>query len=348
MRSWRNWRKLSKWASNFADDPADLTLELRYELEGSGNFRFEFKVDDRSSKKGRFFSVIHRSKGFQWYFNFLMKLKFNPKYRKDQSGAIYLLDEPGSYLHSSAQEELLLALREISKTNSIVFCTHSQHLLNPDVINVMRTRIVSKEKGDVRVIPFGSTGTDNYSGALTPLYHALQLKTGVFNRTIQYAVVTEGITDFYLFRLLQQHIPDWDIKGVELIPGAGAHHLKELISMCFAWSDDFLVLLDSDEDGTKAITTYTRFFGEESRRHFFTYRTPESSENVRLEELLSPKDQGRLLDLTGLADVKAAIVALFYSTDEQQSEFLGGLTKKSLAALDYVRTRLQGLGSEFR
>ena len=159
-------------------------------------------------------------------------------------------------------------------------------------------------------------------------------------------MVTEGITDFYLFRLLQRRVPDWDIKGVELIPGAGAEHLKELISMCFAWSDDFVVLFDSDTDGTEAVATYTRFFGEESRRHYFTYRTPESSENVRLEELLSPQDQGRLLKLTGLNDVKAAIIALYYLTDDQQSEFLGALTNKSLAALDYVRIRLQSLGTD--
>ena len=341
-----DWLKLGTWAANFADDPDILNLQLRYDKDGTGNFRFEFKVVDRSSKKGRFFSVVHRSKGFQWYFNFLMKLKFNPKYRKEQTGAIYLLDEPGSYLHSSAQDELLYALREISDTNSIVYCTHSQHLLNPDVINVLRTRIVAKEQGEIRVIPFGSAGTDNYSGALTPLYHALQLKTGVFNRTIKYAVVTEGITDFYLFRLLQRHVPDWDIKGVELIPGAGAEHLKELISMCFAWSDDFVVLFDSDTDGTEAVATYTRFFGEKSRRHYFTYRTRESSENVRLEELLSPQDQGRLLKLTELNDVKAAIIALYYLSNDQQSEFLGALTKKSLAALDYVRIRLQSLGTD--
>ena len=127
-----DWLKLGRWAPNFADDPDILNLELRYDKDGTGNFRFEFKVVDRSSEKGRFFSVVHRSKGFQWYFNFLMKLKFNPKYRKEQTGAIYLLDEPGSYLHSSAQDELLYALREISDTNSIVYCTHSQHLLNPD------------------------------------------------------------------------------------------------------------------------------------------------------------------------------------------------------------------------
>ena len=221
-----DWRKLKGWSGSLADDPSDLNLELRYSPTSDSTFEFKFKVTDRARTRKRVFDVIDRSKGFQWFFNFLMKLKFNPKYINEQTGAIYLLDEPGSYLHSSAQDELLKALQEISNTNAILYCTHSQHLLDPSVINIAQTRIVTKEQGAIRVIPFGSAGMDNYQGALTPLFHALQLSTGIFNRNIKKAVITEGITDYYFFEMLRKHLKNWNFNKIDFIPGAGAGNLR--------------------------------------------------------------------------------------------------------------------------
>ena len=54
-----------------------------------------------------YFFVMDRSKGFYWFFNFVMKLEFNPKVVENSDvDAIYLLDEPGSYLHATAQSKL--------------------------------------------------------------------------------------------------------------------------------------------------------------------------------------------------------------------------------------------------
>ena len=101
--------------------------------------------------------VTQRSKGFQWFFNFIMKLKFNPKYTQNPENAIYLLDEPGSYLHSSAQTELLKKLCDIGKNNTIVYCTHSQYLLDPDVINIGWIKICSKVDGKINLVDYGNS-----------------------------------------------------------------------------------------------------------------------------------------------------------------------------------------------
>ncbi|PID69812.1 MAG: hypothetical protein CR985_03940 [Flavobacteriales bacterium] len=43
------------------------------------------KVKDKSHKgKKRTFDISERSKGFQWFFNYMVKLKFNPNYKEHQ------------------------------------------------------------------------------------------------------------------------------------------------------------------------------------------------------------------------------------------------------------------------
>ena len=97
-------------------------------------FKLNVRIVEKLGTKDRFFDVIDRSKGFLWFYNFVMKLQFNPKVLGRRQ-TIYLLDEPGSYLHSSAQEKLCAKIKEISDSQGfVIYCTHSHHLLNPDRI----------------------------------------------------------------------------------------------------------------------------------------------------------------------------------------------------------------------
>ena len=247
------------------------------------------------------------------------------------------MDEPGSYLLSSEQEELLKELRRISDTNTILYCSHSQHLLDPEIINIGQTRIVQKDAGKIRVVPFGSAGSSNYQGALTPLYEALQMRTGVFNRDIKNAVIAEGITDFYWFSMLKEHASDWDLTGIDLIPGAGAGHLKELISWAIAWTDRYLVLLDSDEAGLAAFKTYERFFGVGEISNFLMYSTPSAPNDVQLEDLMSEPDKARLMSIVDAKNVKAAIMKLYFEDNDKQTEFFDGLDKTTTENLSVIR-----------
>jgi hypothetical protein len=135
------WKRIKKSGfRNFADDSDNLSLELKCE-----ETTFTFKVRDKSNKeKKRTFNVNERSKGFQWFFNYMIKLKFNPRYKLRKEDSIFLLDEPGSYLHSSAQSELLKELKSVSEKNTIVYCTHSQYLLNPKTIKLGSIKIAEK------------------------------------------------------------------------------------------------------------------------------------------------------------------------------------------------------------
>ncbi|RJQ34123.1 hypothetical protein C4568_03230 [Candidatus Parcubacteria bacterium] len=342
-----DWKKLKNYGGHFADEPEDLELKLDWEITDDGeSIIFEFQVEDRTAKKSRFFSIPERSKGFQWFFNFTMKLKFNPKYQANQKGAIYLLDEPGSYLHTSAQEELLKKLSDISNTNTILYCTHSQYLLDPEVINIAKIKIAKKEKGVIEAVSFDEAGVTKNEGALTPLYQALHIKSGAFNKHVKHPVITEGITDFYLFSLLKKHSSGFFKDGIDFIPGGGASHLTELISQAIAFSDSYLVLLDSDGAGRDAYEKYRTFFGDEEAKKFFKYRLHSTDENVVLEDHVSAGDKKRLSDITGVADVKAAFPVLYYSKIKDQKEFIGNLDADTQKNLSIVQGKVNGIAKK--
>ena len=66
---------------------------------------FEIKITE---KDGTTYSVHERSKGAIWYLAFLMKTEFRRKKLREGSGKpIYLIDEPASNLHSTAQIKMV-------------------------------------------------------------------------------------------------------------------------------------------------------------------------------------------------------------------------------------------------
>ncbi|MCH8905154.1 MAG: AAA family ATPase [Bacteroidetes bacterium] len=349
------WNELKKsGSSNLADDKGELELKLKHVPQEEGAVNFEFKVIDKSHHDNkRLFSITDRSKGFQWFFNFIVKLRFNSKYQKVKSDAIYLLDEPGSYLHSTAQEELLLELKRISVTNNIIYCTHSQHLLNPDSINISDIKIVVKEsdqdkkgkKGMSRIFlrNLSEARTINFEGALSPLYNALHLRIGTQKFSINKVIITEGITDYYFFKMLEKYTDLIKAKTITLIPGAGAGHLKELISFAIAWSKNYLILLDSDVAGKKAYGKYSKHFGDEQAKNFFKYCTDDLQDGILLESFFSQEEGKKLKAITKAGDIKLGIMVLFFSEDKIKEDYITNLDEETIANLKLVINRINEL-----
>ncbi len=305
------WKKIKK--SGF-DGKQDIDIEI--DLTNISNTQdFSFKVIDKSSHgKSRTFSISARSKGFQWFFNYMLKLKFNSNYTNTLENCLFLLDEPGSYLHSSAQSELLKELKRVSENNKIIFCTHSQFLLNPDIVSLGSIKIAEKETGSIiNVFDYGSYHNSGKIGALAPVHAALNL-----NPTYDFigkVVIVEGITDYYFLKILQN-------KGkitneVKIIPSSGAGNSSILISIAFGFSDDFILILDNDSAGKDAKKKYIKEFGEnlEEKIHFYSKQ--------KLEKIMSKKVQRKLLEITGCNKVKKALGVIIFSEniDEFTSSF---------------------------
>lgn len=324
------WKRIKQSGhTNFADDSDNLSIELKIEEQ-----TFTFKVKDKSNQdKKRTFNVTERSKGFQWFFNYMIKLKFNPKYKGNQENSIFLLDEPGSYLHSSAQSELLKELKNVSKTNTIIYCTHSQYLLNPKSIRLGSIKIAEKRDSNITLTDYGNYKDKDDRGALSAVYQALHL-----NFTQDFVgklVITEGITDLYFFEMLSKHTTLFT-NSFRLIPGAGAGNASNLISVGLSFSENFVVLFDNDE-GLKAFKKYTTEFGEDIKRYFHVYST---NEKFRLEDFLAKEDQEKLKKITSTKDLKKALALLYYDFESEQEKFFKNLHKETILKLSETVKRI--------
>lgn len=123
-------------------------LNFRIEIEFNRNCStLEFKLVERVNNQDRYFDIRQRSKGFYWFFNFVMRTEFNPKGSfGNKKGAIFLFDEPGAYLHVSMQNNLCKKLKLLSEENVVIYCTHSPELI--DYENIDKTLICYRDMSD--------------------------------------------------------------------------------------------------------------------------------------------------------------------------------------------------------
>lgn len=310
-----------------------MSLELKCEKS-----TYTFKVRDKSNQeKKRTFNVSERSKGFQWFFNYMIKLKFNPRYKVKKENSLFLLDEPGSYLHSSAQSELLKELKSVSEKNTIIYCTHSQYLLNPKTIKLGSIKIAEKENSTINLIEYGKYKSKDDRGALSTVYQALNVN--FTNDFVGKIVITEGITDFYFFDLLNKYTKNFKI-NFKIIAGAGSGNSTNLISVGLSFSENFVVLFDNDE-GAKALKKYKKEFGESIMNHFYLY---DSEKRFALEDFISEKDKLKLSEITQTDDIKRALAILYYDIDEKiRKDFILKLDYDTMNSLTSTITRINSL-----
>ena len=264
------------------------STELSSGFRGNSMF-FEIKVTDTD---GTTYSVDERSKGALWYLSFLMKTEFRRKKMRKASGKpVFLIDEPASNLHSSAQANMLGDFRRLVEDTSVVYTTHSQYLVS--LQNLKNTYVIRRESGVVTAMLWADYIREDVPQVshYQPLANLLQLTPTSLDVPWRRAVLTEGPSDRFvllvLHRALMRRDPDYVI-----YPGTSAHNLSTLISLNVGWQSDFRVLLDSDSVGTKEQARYISEFGLSERT---IQVLPEK--NKKIEKYFSEPEKSALYKL---------------------------------------------------
>jgi hypothetical protein len=291
-----------------------------------------------SDKHGNeyFFFISDRSKGFYWFFNFVMKLEFNPKVSGDLENSIYLLDEPGSYLHAFAQRKLCTKLRQIAEKNHVIYCTHSHYLLDPEIIPINSVMVAGKgEKSNIhltRVIDHREE-TGAQLSALQPLLDALQVKPYALDLVhAQTMVIAEGIYDYYCLELFRGGRP------ISILPCLGADSIKKYIPLMIAWQLDFRALWDNDTEGRKQHAQAQALFGDSIAERSLRV-LPCDTPNCRwiMQSMFDGSDIVLIRQELSLAEdvsFERTMLALFYSSAKQS--IVGRMT-------DVTKTRFEEL-----
>jgi predicted ATP-dependent endonuclease of OLD family len=319
-------------------DGSVLKKPVEQEVE---KYYLKFDIIERDAKGDEhYFYVRDRSKGFYWFFNFVMKLEFNPDVAGDHNNSIYLLDEPGSYLHPYAQSKLCKKLKSLAEKNVVIYCTHSHYLLNPEIIPLNRIHVVSKTAlGDVNLESFYDYKSDknrSVKTAFQTIYDALYIKPFDIDINHKKMLIVEGIYDYYSFSLFKGD------REFGILPGKGADSLISFISLMIAYEIDFRVLWDNDSEGLQGLQKAKKFFGEElSSKHFFLL--PKSTAPKRiLQDLFDSTDLRLIIDTLGLApdtSFEKKIAALYYSKHRNKIvDKISNKTKSNFqATLEHIK-----------
>jgi hypothetical protein len=91
-----------------------------------------------------------RSRGFIWFFSFLVWFDAVKKQVEAGRDLILLLDEPGLNLHALAQADLLRYLDELSKRHQVLYTTHSPFMVHGDRLHQVRL-VEDRDRAGTRV-----------------------------------------------------------------------------------------------------------------------------------------------------------------------------------------------------
>ena len=340
------------WKTFLSPDEELFNIELSV-LNATKKKRLIIKVCEEqldTQSAPRTFDITNRSKGFIWYFNLIMKIRYNPKaYReRSNSNTIFLLDEPGSYLHASAQEALCKKIKEISNSSGVVlYCTHSYHLLNPESIPSQRVQIVVKDEINNIMItqPHLKKGQTSPPAAEIPLYEALHIP---FLNARGPVILVEGIYDAYALRLLVlPELQDKISEKIYVVPGTNAYSIVQLLSYFIGFRFKYVALWDNDEEGKQEQERAKQVFGDLESHNFLLLPLMSNQTRMRMEDMIAPNDIKRLatelkLDSAKYEKVLLALFAEKEKTQQHLRDLLSNASKENFAALtDLIAQQLQ-------
>ncbi|MCB9982272.1 MAG: AAA family ATPase [Rhodospirillales bacterium] len=222
------------------------TVKLSASVSGS-----TFIISILEDGKTTAYKPEQRSKGFQWFLSFYLRLKAHNILGQEKN-SIILIDEPGLYLHAKAQKDVLSVLESLAEDGAqILFSTHSPYLLDTDRFD--RIRLVTKDfkRKNEGSIVHNKIHAQADRDTLTPIITALGFNIAMDDALIRKRnVLLEGMSDYYFLHAMAEYIGKVDtLKNLSLIPGKGATQIHLLASILFGWGLDFIAVLDNDKQG---------------------------------------------------------------------------------------------------
>ena len=273
-------------------------LEIQFDIDKiektdpQGNKRIVEHVLDirvRNTRTKVSLPLKNRSKGFNWFFSFLVWFK---KIQEDSSSNyILLLDEPGLNLHASAQSDLLEFIEHLSSEYQIIYSTHSPFMVDPAYLNRVRT-VVETENGSI----ISDSIQEKDPKTLFPLQAALGYDIAQNLFISKNNLIVEGVSDLIYLQILsgilQENGKTSLRDDVTIVPVGGMEKVSTFVSLLRGSKLDIACLLDSSIDASsksKLEHLIKEKIIQKKKIRFFDEFVPNSSE-ADIEDLFSKDD----------------------------------------------------------
>ena len=184
----------------------------------------------------------NRSRGFNWFFSFLVWFK---KIQEDRNNTyILLLDEPGLNLHAKAQNDLLKFISDLSNDYQIIYTTHSPFMIDTNSLNKVRT-VYETQDGTV----ISDSVQEKDPNTLFPLQAALGYDLAQNLFVSKKNLLVEGISDLIYLSIISNLLQDNGREGLDaditIVPIGGADKVASFISLLRGNKLKMVCLLDT-------------------------------------------------------------------------------------------------------
>ena len=223
-------------------------IDKKEENDGYNNTRIVDRILEirvQNQRTGVSLPLENRSKGFNWFFSFLvwfMKIQEN----RDTT-YILLLDEPGLNLHAKAQNDLLKFIFDLSNDYQIIYTTHSPFMIETDKLNKVRT-VFEKKDGTI----ISDSVQEKDPNTLFPLQAALGYDLAQNLFVSKKNLLVEGISDLtylsIISTILEAHGREGLNSEVMIVPVGGADKVATFISLLRGNKLELVCLLDTFTD----------------------------------------------------------------------------------------------------
>lgn len=224
-------------------------LEIRFEIEHAPNNVRYLNIRIYNSKHRVTLPLKNRSKGFLWFFSFLVW--FSKIQGDKNSKYILLLDEPGLSLHASAQNDLLRFIDEkLAPDYQVIYTTHSPFMIDSLKLNEVRTVYDTQNPKIGSVVSDAVEEKD--SDTLFPLQAALGYTIAQNLYVSPNNLLVEGISDLVYLNHFSSILKEQGKEGlkedVTIVPVGGADKIATFISLMRGNELSTVCLLDTFTD----------------------------------------------------------------------------------------------------
>lgn len=245
-------------------------IKLKPAIDKTNNLAYlEVKLKEGAEQ----FQISERSLGFKWFFTFLLFTEFRKNRLSEKGEILFLLDEPASNLHSTAQKNLLITFEQLVSKCKMIYTTHSHHLINPKWLSgayIVKNKAIDYEKEfnaltentDVEATIYKQFVVNHPEQRtyFQPILDAIEYSPSNLEE-VPNIILTEGKNDYYTFKYMNEVIFGNQYEHIKLYPGNGADRNNQIIATYLAWGRDFTILLDGDKAGEDAKKRYIKEFG---------------------------------------------------------------------------------------
>ncbi|WP_054637790.1 ATP-dependent endonuclease [Thalassobacillus sp. C254] len=160
-----------------------------------------------ASNEGKALLIEERSNGLRWCISLFIDMAAGGY---EKGPVLFLLDEPGVFLHLNAQKEILKLFEYLtSQGHQVVYTTHLPSMI--DGSNITNVKAINKDKsGNTLIFKNAydqSLSRESRMETLSPLIKAIgaDMSSNLAPSSNKLNIITEGITDYmYLKSVLKK------------------------------------------------------------------------------------------------------------------------------------------------